>query len=219
MSRKENESPELSFVIKEAVKSELMETRVCLPARIVSYDLSKQSASVEPLLKKEYFKDNELVSLPIINDVPVLTLGAVGGDTFIHFPLQKDDLGIIVICDRSLDRWLSGAGNSVDPADTRTHDLNDAIFIPGLRPFSGAVSVDNKNDLFIKHGNMKLQLSSAGKMKASNQTDEILLIIKDLMTELINALVFTGIGPQPFISSTVTNITAIRARLELMRLT
>lgn len=165
MSRIKNENPELSFVVKEAVKAELMQTRVCLPARIVSYDPATQNASVEPLIKKEYIKDDELLNLPIINNVPVLTLGAVGGDAFIHFPLKAGDTGIIIICDRSLDIWLSGSGQIIDPKDTRIHDINDSVFIPGLRPFPGAINGLNSDDYSLGFGDSIITFKPNGDIE------------------------------------------------------
>jgi hypothetical protein len=55
-------------------------------------------------------------------------------------PVAVGDTGLLVFADDSLDVWLS-KGGLVDPLDDRHHALSDAIFIPGLRPFSNPVSV------------------------------------------------------------------------------
>jgi len=55
-------------------------------------------------------------------------------------PVAVGDTGLLVFCDGSLDVWLS-KGGLVDPLDDRHHALSDAVFIPGLRPFSNPVSV------------------------------------------------------------------------------
>lgn len=231
----ENETPELEGVIKEAIQTNLMDLRVAMPVRVEKYNSARQEVDVQPLIKKKYLKDNEVVKLPIIPSVPVNFPSADGGKAYIVLPIKKDDLGYVVICDRSIDKWLSGDGKEVLPEDVRIHNLTDAIFIPGLRPFQNALTIENEDDIFIVNDNSKIQLSPggdiiikggsykitidpSGKIKGESSTDELLLIISDLMTELINALVFTGIGPQPFISSTVTNITALKTRLTAMRL-
>lgn len=55
-------------------------------------------------------------------------------------PVAVGTTGLLVFCDDSLDVWLS-KGGLVDPLDDRHHALSDAVFIPGLRPFSNPVSV------------------------------------------------------------------------------
>ena len=49
---------ELSDMIRDAVREELMNTRVSLPGVITSYDASKQRAEVQPLIKKKICQDN-----------------------------------------------------------------------------------------------------------------------------------------------------------------
>jgi hypothetical protein len=55
-------------------------------------------------------------------------------------PVEVGDTGLLVFADDSLDIWLS-KGGLVDPLDDRHHALSDAVFIPGLRPFSNPISV------------------------------------------------------------------------------
>lgn len=55
-------------------------------------------------------------------------------------PVAKGDTGLLIFCDSSLDVWLA-RGGLVDPLDDRHHSLSDAVFIPGLRPFSSPITV------------------------------------------------------------------------------
>lgn len=50
-------------------------------------------------------------------------------------PVAVGDTGLLIFSDRSLDVWLA-TGGIVDPGDDRRHALSDAVFVPGLRPFS-----------------------------------------------------------------------------------
>lgn len=61
-----------------------------------------------------------------------------GADLIVN--VSVGDTGLLVFCDDSLDVWLS-KGGLVDPLDDRHHALSDAVFVPGLRPFSNPVSV------------------------------------------------------------------------------
>lgn len=248
----ENETPELEDVIKEAIQSNLMDLRVAMPCRVEKYNKDRQEVDVQPLIKKKYRKDDEVASLPIIPSVPVHFPSADGGNAYISLPIKATiperrdpetgeiilgDLGFVIVCDRSIEKWKSSeTGKEVLPEDVRIHNLTDAIFIPGLRPFQNAltgVSADDiiivnsdskiqlspKGDIIIEGGNYKITIDPSGKIKSESSTDELLKIIRDLIQEMIDALVVTGIGAQPFTSSTITKITAIKTRIEAMRLT
>ncbi len=106
-----------------------------LPGRVQSFDASKQSADIEPLVHDTWEAEdgaNQTGPLPVIPSVPVCFPGS--GGWRVTFPVSKGDTGLLVFCARSIDRWLS-EGGSVDPQDDRTHDLSDAVFVPGLTDF------------------------------------------------------------------------------------
>ncbi len=214
----ENETPELETVITEAVRTGMMDLRVAMPCRVEKYNKDRQEVDVQPLIKKQYRADTGIVDLPVIPSIPVHFQSSDSGNAYITLPIKFGDLGFVVVCDRSIDAWLSGVGQEVLPNDVRIHDMTDAIFFPGLRPFQNALADVDADNLVIQNDELRMELSPAGKIKIENEADEILLILKDLIQALIDALVVTGIGAQPFTSTTITNIAAIKTRLELMRL-
>jgi hypothetical protein len=218
MSLEVNETPELEQVINSAIRSQLMDFKVCLPVRVEKYNKGRQEVDVQPLLKKQYRLNDEVVSLPIIPSVPVNFPSSNGGNSYIVIPIKTGDLGYVVVCDRSIDKWLSGSGQEVLPNDVRIHNLTDAIFVPGLRPFQNPLTIDNENDLFIVNDKFKIQINPDGKIKAQNETDELMLILSDLLQVLINALVVTGIGAMPFTNATITLLTSIKTRMDLIRI-
>jgi hypothetical protein len=67
-------------------------------------------------------------------------LPSVPAFTDLVLPVSVGDTGLLVFADGSLDVWLA-RGGVVDPLDDRHHALSDAVFIPGLRPFSNPISV------------------------------------------------------------------------------
>lgn len=209
MSNK-GETPTMSEVMLEAIRAELLETHVSLPCSIETYDHETQMASIAPLLRKKY-KSGEEVDVPVINNVPVQWPSGNGGASFIHMPLVKGDTGFAVFCERSLDRWLAGTGQTVTPNDPRHHDLSDAIFIPGVRPFQSAMAVPNNDSAFFAHGSMTIELDPSGKISITGNAKEFLTIVDNLLDELINnARVVTALGAQPFTAATITNLTAIK---------
>lgn len=120
-----------------------------LPGRVQSFDATKQSADIEPLVHDTWEGEDgssQTGPLPVIPSVPVSFPGS--GGWRVTFPVAKGDTGLLIFCSRSIDRWLS-EGGSVDPRDERTHDLSDAVFVPGLTDFASPISPFKSDHLTI----------------------------------------------------------------------
>jgi hypothetical protein len=81
--------------------------------------------------------NEQFEALPVIPRVPVVFPGANGFR--VTFPIVAGDTVLLVFADRSIDAWLD-RGVLVEPTDARSHDLADAIAIPGLRSFRTPLS-------------------------------------------------------------------------------
>lgn len=153
-------TPDLSTVIKDAIKYHLSDVNTAIPARIIAYDASKQEAEVEPLIKRRY-KNGEVVRRAPITGVPVV-FPAAGGGT-ITFPVQSGDTVLLIFAQRSIDRWVRGDGGPVDPADNRRHDISDAMAIPGLFPLTSELQSDPDN-VIIKFSGAEISLTPDGEV-------------------------------------------------------
>lgn len=224
----QNETPTLEKILQDAIRAELLDVHTCLPAKIEKYEASTQKANVQILLKRKYEADTEAVNLPVINSVPVQWASANQGKTYIHLPLKKDDLGIVVFCERSIDLWLSGVPKSsadpdaaskiFDPKDPRIFDLSDAIFIPGVLPFVHSLQNVSADNLVVQNDQFRIEIAPDGTISLAGVSEELITIIDDLFTNLIvDARVLTSIGPQPFITDTITKLTATRTRLRTIK--
>lgn len=138
-------SPELAEVVRRALDAGLLDLRVALPGRIVSFDSATQRADVKPTVKRAFLDEEDerkLDQLPVIPGVPVVFPGA-GGYRF-TFPVkagdQDGDLCLLVFADASLDRWLAGSGAEVDPEIDHSHALPDAVALLGLHTFGAPLS-------------------------------------------------------------------------------
>ena len=204
--------------INELVKTRLKNAHFSLPGKIEKYDATKQRADILILIKQKFKIDDEIVEQEIvIPDVPVV-FPASENDVFMSFPIVAGTLGEVCFSDMSLDSWIEGDGTkALSTASNRSHDYSDAFFYPGLRPFSQPADGQEENKIVIRNKDLKMSLKNDGKLKVENSTDEIITVLSDLVNELINALVVTGIGSQPFVPTTVTNLTNIKARLDTFK--
>ncbi len=136
---------------------------VCLPAKVLSYDVSKGSASIEVQLKKIDTSGKSFSMSPFQN-IPVLINRT--GSFFIHNPIGAGTLGILIVCDKDMDLYKS-LGGLRQPINFRKHDINDAIFIAGLYPFNRALSGINNTDLIIgtESNNMRIHITPAGLLE------------------------------------------------------
>jgi len=214
-TRKEDKT--LAQILRDAITARLHDVHVCLPGRIEKYDHARQKADVKPLLKRRYKSEAEDTELPVITDVPVQWPSAASGAAYLHLPAASGDLGMIVFCERSLDGWLSGAGQIVSPADPRHHHLSDAIFIPGVRPFGAPLGQTSAANAVLQNGQMRVEMSPDGKISISGATEEFLTIVDSILDHLISARVITSIGASPFISDTIAYFQEDKARLATIK--
>lgn len=143
--------PTMAEVLSSAMDARLLRLYTMLPATVTAYDAATQKVSIKPGIKESYLDEEDqrqIESLPVIPGVPVVFLGAGGfritcpisdGNLIIEGNTVPATTGAAVFAQRSLDRWLSGSGQEVDPEIDHMHALTDAVFFPGLRPFGAAL--------------------------------------------------------------------------------
>ena len=81
---------------------------------------------------------DQYVQYPLLVVVPVVVLQ--GGGAFISFPIVSGDSCILLFNDREIDTWLTYNPSTPNPPQSdRTHDLNDAIALVGIRSIPNAL--------------------------------------------------------------------------------
>jgi hypothetical protein len=131
-------TPTMAEVLREAIAASLEDVHTAIPGRVTRYDVGKQQADVQPLIKVAYLDESgERVAalLPTVRNCPVMFPGGAG--LTITYPIAAGDTGLLIFSEASLDKWLSGSGDEVEPDIDLRHHLTDGIFIPGVRPFGG----------------------------------------------------------------------------------
>lgn len=209
-----NENPTLAQVIQTALERFSGDLHTAMPAQIVSYDRSKQQATVQPSFKRRT-KNAEVFSYPVVTNVPCLFPRT--NDFSFTFELKPEDSGLLICAQRSLDRWLE-SGGEVDPQDPRKHSFTDGIFIPGLFSFNQPAPAE-ENITVLKNVNTRFRLYESGRMAFANLSsgEELILTLSDLCQVLIDALIRTAIGPQPFTPSTIAALQQIKSRLDTLK--
>lgn len=179
-----NRTPELPDIIRAMVGSARSNMFAgWMPARVESFDAAKMKASVQLLIEEPYTDEtgSGFKPVPVINEVPVMTLGD-GSGIRIEVTLAKGDYVLVIFGARSVDEWLQ-QGGLVQPRDTRDHDVNDAICFPGLFDFSHV----KKPNARIKFTNSQIQAGGSSALALVSELNALRLAF--------NAHVHTSASP------------------------
>ncbi len=134
------------------------EMRVAMPAKITDYDYRTQKATVKPLINRRY-ADDRIEEYPVINNVPVIFPRSGGAS--LTFPVESGDTVLLVFSDRSIESWAENGGQ-VNQDDNRMHNINDAVAIPGLIPFSLGSIAENNEDVLLSYSDSQVKLKPGG---------------------------------------------------------
>ena len=135
-------------LLEQAKNNAMMDVRVSMPARIVSFDPATKTASVEIGLKMVNADDTQSEYPPLVDCPCLFTRG--GGFHLVH-PYKAGDKGIVLFSDRCFDGWFQ-AGQVAPPMDFRVHSMSDAYFIGGadclddISPIVGNAMFIGKDD-------------------------------------------------------------------------
>jgi hypothetical protein len=205
-------TPTLDQLINLGISNALLEVHTMIPCTIVAIRNNGCFVDLQPSIKRVY-QDGTIETLPVIQQVPVQMMR--GNDFYIKPPVAVNDQGFAVFCERSLDNWVV-SGGLVESNDTRTHDLSDCVYVPGMYPLS-SVLAGNPNDMILSNGKALMSIQKAGTYKIANAQQELITNLVNLTQTLIDAMVATAIGPQPFIPTTVMALTTIKTNLNTLK--
>lgn len=132
-------NPGFEDVLQEAINAARGLLHTMLPARVKTYNRTTQTAEVEFVVKgrRRDLDSGEWFTYTRkpVGRVPVAWLGGPGHS--VTTDLQAGDFVIVLFAERDISQWLASGQVPAEPADTRLHDLSDAIAIPlGARPFT-----------------------------------------------------------------------------------
>jgi hypothetical protein len=206
---------QLHEAIVKAIQDRLMDVYTAMPGRIEKWDWAKGSAHVKPLIQEIQDTSGKYKPLPVIAGVPVMFPSAAAGG--LTFPIAVGDTGLLIFTKHALEVWLSRGGD-VAPGDPREFDLSDAVFLPGLRPFTAENPAESASALTLKNGRAKLKITG-DKIAIGNDVAELLQIVSDLLTVIVTGtnaggpLVFTPAAGPGSIPDLLIKLNAIKGSL------
>lgn len=183
----------LEQVLQDVLDSRFRDLHTSMPGRIESYDASKQTASVQPLIKRvDFDSDGEqsVSAYPVLNNVPV-QWPRFGG-FFVHGPLAKGDFVLLVFCETPTDPFRA-RGTLTHPGDLRRHTLTGAVAIPGFYPSARALDSAGE-DLVIGHEDGgQIRLSPDGSI-ALGESPSGPVALANKVHGAITGMLMAGIG-------------------------
>jgi phage gp45-like len=156
--------------------------RVAMPATIENYDFKTQKASVQ-IDMKELLANDTALDYPVISDVPVIFPRSGGAS--LTMPVVRGDPCLVFFLDRDISAWLLGASNK-KPNSQNCHDLNDAVAIMGLSPFSQESLAENNTDVLLTYDKCNIRLKKGGKIEIDSE-NQIYIKSKDVKLECDSA--------------------------------
>lgn len=156
----------IEHLISSAIEARLAMVHVSLPCKVDSYDSSKNTVNLIPLLKRKRrsTKDGTTSSSQIaaLQNVPVAFFRTSKG--WFTLPITKGDVGMVVFAERSLKDWMGKTkGSIVEPVDETKHPLDGAWFYPGGYPSKSPIDPTNGDHVVIGLGSgAELHLGESG---------------------------------------------------------
>jgi hypothetical protein len=168
-------SPDIEHLIAAAIESYVDNVHVSLPGIVVSYDSAKQTATVQPAIKRPIMnEDDQLVyeAYAPITNVPVEFPGSAS--LSFHWALAKGDSVVLLWQDFSFATWRK-TGAVSEAGDTRKHGPSYPIARPWMRP-SGGPGPDTDESIG-KPGGLRLHFKTAS-VEVGTGTDFVAMALK-----------------------------------------
>lgn len=207
----------LEEVMANWSKRATSEVNVSLPGVVLSYDSTKQTATVRPVVRESFEDDDEAIYSVDFAPIPSVPVAHWRTGAFaIHAPLKPGDFVTLLVSDRSIDEFMSSGSDDNTPQMLRRFDWSDAIAIPmppAPSPITGLL--DDGMVLGAEDGTVGITMTEAGKIKIEASGDELLGLLSDLIDQLVVGV--TGMGATTFNPAGQAALNAVKSRLSLMK--
>jgi hypothetical protein len=118
-----------------------------IPGNIIAFDADTQLAQVQIGLES-IDRNGDAFTPATLVECPVYMPG--GADYFIETEINPNDEGLIIFAQKCIEEWVNSAG--VAPTKIlRFHDINDCMFLPGIRSQPGKIENFSNNGIKIRN--------------------------------------------------------------------
>lgn len=141
----------LDGLVRLGISEALFEARTQVLAKVTSWLPGEQAIQCKPLIMRKRVIDEE----EIVDDYSILVRVPVSfprwGGFVIRMPLAVDDVVMLLVSDRELERWLAGTDPTavVEPRGFRVHSIDDACAYPGISPWASPIADLDDGELVI----------------------------------------------------------------------
>lgn len=125
---------ELTDVLNDASKTAMANMHTIVVAKVVK--VGATTIDVQPVIQRVV--RGEAVDLPVFPSVPPVFLS--GGESYDAHPIAEGDYCLLLVSERSFDRWYMGDDN-VPPIEQRMHDYSDCFALVGIAPAAFAKTI------------------------------------------------------------------------------
>lgn len=204
----ENAPIELDALLTEVLRAFRRSMFTALPGEVVGIDAADASVcDVRPIPGNLWTGRDSVQraeSYPVIQGVPLLFPRA--GKFFVRMPVNVGDTVLLVFSMHAYDLWFLQGDTRPRQFHERTHDISDAIAIPGLYSAADGLASASATDMVIGHddngaqikikddGTIELGSAAADFVANASAVDARISAIETFLASHVHAGVVAGGG-------------------------
>ncbi len=145
---------EMVEAIRNAIRDQIGNLHVAMPATIMAYNSSNGLCEVKPIGKLRK-PDSTMMEYPVIAGVPICMPANIA------VPVKPNQTCLLIICDADISGWISGK----TAVQSMSHSLQNTVCIPELRKTPASLqNYANANNGMAIEGNLYI----SGNLKVQN---------------------------------------------------
>jgi len=190
VQRDAQRSPSQDAIHAAQMEARLKNLHTCLPGIIVAFDAAKQTAQVQPAIKR-VFTEKGPVNLPVCVDVPVVF--PAGGLFAMTFPVTSGDECILWFSERCIDLWHT-FGSTQAPAEYRLHDLSDGMALVGLSSTPRLLASFQASSVELRNRarTFRITITASGDIELVNPAGSVILLANGNVNIVAPTVAITG---------------------------
>ena len=152
--------------------------------------------TVQPVIQQIDTID-DVSSLRAIDPIPNVPICCPYSQTLklsMTVPIQVGDEGMIHFSERSLDNWLDKGGVQApaEPVQPRSHDLADAVFVPGIQAVPYPIENWSADAIEIRNEDATVALSVSADAVSMRSASQLVSLPGDGNVYIVGDIVHTG---------------------------